>query len=377
MRRRRFQKGSLQLRRQADRRVWVVLYYDHRGERRYHTIGWASEMTKGQADEKREEFMREVNGGVGRSAGAIRPPTVDEFLEQVYFPFYLGKWKESTAGTSANRIRHHIGGDLGKNRLEDLTLAALQQFLERKAASGLSFSMVDHLRWDLSSMFELAVSEKLLLVDPTASLYTPKAAKRAATDSMAIEDVERAMKSLEFREQVMFHLAVFSGMRPGELLALQRENVSADGKVILVRQRVYRGEINSPKNGLIRKVAAGPRTAAILRDWMEGAVETDPASYVFAGETGKPLWRSTLLEDHIKTKLEPIGLGWVDFQVLRRTHASLGHDADVDPKVSADQRGHGIGVALDVYTKSSMKERAAAAKQLEDAVFAKRKKKAS
>ncbi|HEX8871435.1 MAG TPA: hypothetical protein VF758_01640, partial [Candidatus Acidoferrum sp.] len=59
------------------------------------------------------------------------------------------------------------------------------------------------------------------------------------------------------------------------------------------------------------------------------------------------------------------------------THASLGHDADVDPKVSADQRGHGIGVALDVYTKSSMKERAAAAKQLEDAVFAKRKKKAS
>lgn len=31
MRRRRFQKGSLQLRKHADRRVWVVLYYDERG----------------------------------------------------------------------------------------------------------------------------------------------------------------------------------------------------------------------------------------------------------------------------------------------------------------------------------------------------------
>jgi hypothetical protein len=30
MRRRRFQKGSLQLRKHADRRVWVVLYYDER-----------------------------------------------------------------------------------------------------------------------------------------------------------------------------------------------------------------------------------------------------------------------------------------------------------------------------------------------------------
>lgn len=62
MRRRRFQKGSLQLRKHAERRVWVILYYDERGERRYHTLGWASEMNKGQADEKRQEFMRNING---------------------------------------------------------------------------------------------------------------------------------------------------------------------------------------------------------------------------------------------------------------------------------------------------------------------------
>jgi hypothetical protein len=104
---------------------------------------------------------------------------------------------------------------------------------------------------------------------------------------------------------------------------------------------------------------------------MEKAVDHYPEAYVFAGETGQPLWRSSLLENHIRAKLEPIGLGWVNFQVLRRTHASLGHQARVDPKVSADQRGHGIGVALDVYTKSSMKDRATAAQQLEDSVFRK------
>jgi len=97
MRRRRFQKGSLQLRKHADRRVWVFLYYDEKSKRRYHTLGWASEMNKGQADEKRQEFMREINGGT-RTTGASRPPTVAEFLEEVYLPFYLGKWKESTAG---------------------------------------------------------------------------------------------------------------------------------------------------------------------------------------------------------------------------------------------------------------------------------------
>ena len=102
---------------------------------------------------------------------------------------------------------------------------------------------------------------------------------------------------------------------------------------------------------------------------MEKAVERDREAYVFASETGQPLWRSSLLEDHIRSKLEPIGLGWVNFRAMRTTHASLGHSAKVDPKVAADQRGHGIGVALDVYTRSSIEDRVAAAKQLEDAVF--------
>lgn len=373
MRRRRFQKGSLQLRKHAERRVWVVLYYDELGDRRYHTLGFASEMNKSTADEKREEFMRTINGGV-RTISAVRPPTVVEFIEEVYLPFYLGKWKESTAGTSENRIRKHIVTDLGPERLNKLTMAKLQKFLEEKATAGLSFSVVDHLRWDLSSMFDMAVAEKVVAANPTASLYTPKTAKRNKQVAMSAEQVELAINTVEEREKVILCLAVFAGMRPGELLAIRREHVKQAGRVIEVQQRVYRGKLDSPKNGLERTVAVPPETATLLWDWITNAVDPDPTAYVFAGETGQPLWRSSLLEDYIKSKLKPAGLGWVNFQVLRRAHASLGHEAKIDPKVSADQRGHGIGVAIDVYTKSSMKDRASAAKRLENSVLTRRRK---
>ena len=148
---------------------------------------------------------------------------VAEYLEQVYLPFYRGKWKESTAGTSENRLRHHIGKQLGTQRLEHLTLAPLQQFLEQKAASGLSFSVVDHIRWDLSSMFEMAVSEKVIAVNPTTALYTPRTAKRNESQSMSAQQVELALGSVNFREKVVVRLAVFAGMRPGELLARDSE----------------------------------------------------------------------------------------------------------------------------------------------------------
>jgi len=55
------------------------------------------------------------------------------------------------------------------------------------------------------------------------------------------------------------------------------------------------------------------------------------------------------------------------------THASIGHRLKLDPKVTADQRGHGVGVAIEEYTKTSVKDKAVAAKKLEDAVLGKEK----
>ena len=88
---------------------------------------------------------------------------------------------------------------------------------------------------------------------------------------------------------------------------------------------------------------------------------------------GKPVWRDTLLYDHIRPKLKPHGLEWVDFQVMRATHASIGHRLKLDPKVTADQRGHGVGVAIEEYTKTSLEDRAVAARKLEEAVLGKSK----
>jgi hypothetical protein len=55
----------------------------------------------------------------------------------------------------------------------------------------------------------------------------------------------------------------------------------------------------------------------------------------------------------------------VNFQVLRRTQASMSHKYGIDPKVAADQRGHGIGVAIDTYTESDLETRRAAVTKLE------------
>lgn len=368
MRRRRYQKGSLQARRHGNKRVWVVQYWDADGHHRYHTIGRMADLTKSQAQEEQVAFMQTINGGDGEPQ-EIRPVLVSEFVNQTYLPFQRGKWKGSTKGTSENRIQFHIVGDLGNCQLESFSPTGLQAYLESKAVTH-GFSTVDHLRWDLTSICDLAVAEKVLTTNPAKELYTPSTAQKGERLMMTVTDVETALNAVEFREKVILHLAIFSGLRPGEILALRRCDVAEDGRSVGIEQRVYRGALDAPKNGKTRTAAVPPRAAALLLEWLEVAVDPGPTAWVFASEAREtPLWRDNLLRRHIRPPLAQVGLGWVDFKIMRRTNASLGQIAKVDPKVSADQRGHGIGVSLDVYTTSNLQQKAVAAKKLEDSVL--------
>jgi integrase len=187
---------------------------------------------------------------------------------------------------------------------------------------------------------------------------------------MTIEEVTKQLAALDHRERVIAYLAIFVGMRPGEILGLQRRHVNEDGTEIIIDQRVYRGLIDTPKTSASKRTVAIPSTtAACLREWME-FVGVEPEAWLFASENAaKPMWRDNVWYRHMQPKLKKVGLEWANFQVMRRTHASLGHDAGIDPKVSADQRGHGIGVSLNVYTQSSAQRRADAAEQLEKALL--------
>jgi len=63
---------------------------------------------------------------------------------------------------------------------------------------------------------------------------------------------------------------------------------------------------------------------------------------MFPSERGTFLSRDNFLRRNIQKKLGKVGPGWVNFQVLRRTQASLGHKEKLNPKLP-QINGHAIG----------------------------------
>ena len=108
MRKRRFQRGSLQRVRRGKARRWIVLY-NTEGKGRFHTLG-TGDMSTTEAEKKRDEFMCTLNGSQEPDSDGTRPLKLRECIEQQYLLFCRKKWKASTAGTSDDRIRQDHEG---------------------------------------------------------------------------------------------------------------------------------------------------------------------------------------------------------------------------------------------------------------------------
>jgi integrase len=189
---------------------------------------------------------------------------------------------------------------------------------------------------------------------------------------MSREDIVIALKTLELRERLIFRMAVFDGMRPGEILAIRIGNISHHS--LLIDQRVYKGNLDSPKGRKGKRtnriVALSPGTEADLSEWCSQFGERSPDAFLFPSENLRtPVRRDNLWNRCMRPKLESVGLEWATFQVLRRTNASLGRKALIDDKVAADQRGHGLGVSLEVYSISDLQQKIEAVKKIESEVI--------
>jgi integrase len=290
--------------------------------------------------------------------------TLKSFVEDVYFPFYQRKWKTSTAMTNKDRIEREIVTPLGERELPAFTRDELQAFLDSK--SSMSFSTVEHLRWDFRQIFDMAIAEGIVKRNPADLLFTPRECSKPEHRTMTVDEIKRAFDVLELRERLIFKLAVLAGLRPGEILGLRRTRLSENTADI--QERIYRGKVDTPKTKRSNRVVAfSDSVSEDLKAWLKVS-PNGAESWLFPSEKlATPLSRDNALYRYIRPRLEKIKLGWVDFQVMRRTHASLMRQLGVDPKVVADLMGHDMNVNLNVYTQTPIETKLEAVRVLESA----------
>lgn len=172
-------------------------------------------------------------------------------------------------------------------------------------------------------------------------------------------------------------MALSTGMRQGELLALKWDDVDLEGGVLRVRRTLTKVDkaytTGEPKTKKSRRTIKLTATAAeALRTHLDKQMGEiahmgslyQPGGLVFAGEVGNIINPSNLRNRSFKPLLKSAGLRPVRFHDLRHTCATLLLSKNVNPKVVSEMLGHAsVSITLDTYSHlmPDMQEKAARA----------------
>ena len=153
----------------------------------------------------------------------------------------------------------------------------------------------------------------------------------------------------------LFYIAVTTGMRQGELLALRWSDVTLSGPrpVIHVRQGLNKGpnglEVGDPKTAnSTRLIVLAPDQVDVLQAHLAlQEVQRSAASevwqdlnLVFPSGIGSIFMPSNLVHRHWYVLLERSGCRRIRFHDLRHTYASMAIRAGMDVRLLADGLGH-------------------------------------
>ena len=315
---------------------------------------------------------------LNEASGAVEY-TLQGYARNVVFPWYRRSWKPSTATTTEDRIDHHILKEIGHKTLSVLDRTVLQDFLDQKATERrkpteegkegdlLSHSTLAHLRWDLRQVFRMAVNDGLLQRNPAELLHVPKGV-RNETRVLNVAQLSTIIAVLDLRERLIVKLAGICGMRPGEIVGLQWHDQTPEG--LRLTRAIYRRVVQTPKTHKgVRTVALPQSVVEDLDLWRAISPNTNPDDWIFPSEKGNtPLWANNAWYDKIRPTLKQLGLGWTNYQVLRRTSVTLLNAQGADGTIVAAQMGHTVDVSTNVYNKVGIERQLAAVTLLDQAL---------
>jgi integrase len=339
------------------------LFINHQGRRKSKRVGEGPQGKKA-ADQAAIQLQARLASGDDALFDERPPP---QTLEA-----YVGSWMEthtrqackfSTVGGYATNLRRHILPVLGSKPVGLLTRVDCRGLIAACHAKGLSPKTVENVCRTLSSVLTQAVEDGLLPANP--ALRQGRYLRRGdhvppqicpLTDAEVHRLITTAAQQWG-REHPLLLCAVRTGMRLGELLALQWGDIDFHGRFIVVRRNRVRGRTATPKSSKIRRVDMSPQLAGTLNALLVARKEEtlrqgwrEVPAWVFCNEEGRPQDGDNYRKRVFYRVLASAGLRRVRIHDLRHTFASLLLQRGANIKYIQEQLGHSsIQVTLDTY----------------------------
>jgi len=283
--------------------------------------------------------------------------------EKISFSRWLDIWideytinlKPSTKAAYLQHIRVHIKPYVGDVLIAQITTANIQHLYSTLLGEmKLSPKTVKNVHGVLHRALEQAKKVGYISSNPADAAITPRVEKKQVS-TMESDDISLFLKQIKGTkyENAMF-VAVFTGLRQGELLGLTWDCVNFEKGIMLINKQHNRAKgekefkFSSLKNEKVRVLTVAEEVLDVLRKqkiqqemWKKqlGENYSNPDNLVFTTETGRYV-NNVMLYQRFKYIMRKLGKPEMRFHDLRHTYAVNSLRAGDDIKTVQENLGH-------------------------------------
>lgn len=313
---------------------WDAVAYLGKGEDSKRQYKWRRGFrTPVEAEKVLGEMLRELDAG---NLAPARKITVSEFIAH-WLDTMEHKVRPSTFASYKWYSGKHFTPNLGTLQLGSLTAEMLTRLYARLSRDGLSPKTIRNLHGVISRALRDAVAWKYIPRNVAAEVTLPK---RETPELQAWSPEELRAFLDHVRDDWLYplwHLAVFTGMRRGELIGLRWADLDLDAGRLTIRKA---------------KTSAGNRTIALDPTTVE-ALREHPryGAHVFMWPEGREI-DPNLITKWFRKHMKAAGLPPIRLHDLRASYITAAIETGVPPQVIAARVGHAnTSITMNIYAR--------------------------
>ena len=358
LRRTRYQDGSLRLRDRSGEKSWEYRWYevqiDGSRRRRSTNLGPLREYPTEAAALKAVSALR-ANINIETPRAQIKAISFGTLVEH----YRLKEMSEGSGKTFATRetyegyLRKWILPRWDSYRLRDLKSVAVEEWLKSLSLTNGSRAKIRNL---MHGIFNHAIRWEWHDQNPITRVR--QSAKRSRIPViLSIAQIQALLEQLREPVRTMVLVDVSTGLRIGELLALQWRDIDFENLEISVTRSISLQHIGDCKTEASRKpIPMDAELAEALWRWRHNSGYPKLEDWIFASpakDGQQPYWPGTLYRAHLKPAAKAAGIsekiGWHTF---RHTFATLLKANGEDIKTVQELLRHAnISVTMNVYAQ--------------------------
>ena len=357
----------------------------------YVPDGWSQKAIDRELAKVAAEFEREAQAGevISRAekrqraaleaAEAAKIQTIRQYSERVFMPAVAIRATENTRSSYQGNLNRWIYPALGDMKLPEITSAQISALLLDMQGKGKAHATVVKVYTILNSLFKMAYLSDMIARNPMDKVERPKPRKdeikpqtAQAYTAQEVRDILTALEGEPLKWRAFIHLLIDTGVRRGEALAVQWEDIDFQENTILIcRNLCYTPDkgiyLDTPKNGRCRMVDVGEDTLQLLKQIREQ--QGAGGKYIFTQDNSLEPMHPTSPTHYFRQFAKRNGIKDFHPHKLRHTFASVAITAGADVVSVSETLGHSdTAVTLRMYTHANDESRRRASRIFRDAI---------